>query len=43
MLIFNALATDKSKINPLSPDLALTCKSRVRTPTRLERVESLKF
>ena len=36
MLILNALATGNSKINPLSPDLALARESRVRTPTRLE-------
>ena len=36
MLILNALVTDISKINPLSPDLALTRESRVRSTTRLE-------
>ena len=36
MLIVNALATDNSKVNPLSPDLALTRKSRVRTLHRLD-------
>ena len=40
MLIFNALTTDDSKINPLSPDLALTRESRIRTLTRLESLKS---
>ena len=41
MLIYEVIVTDKSKISLLSPVLALTRESRVRTPTRLEWLESL--
>ena len=43
MLIYayEALVTDKSKISLLSSVLALTRKSRVRTPTRVTRITEI--